>query len=779
MNRPRPLFLRTAALAALSGGLLSCDSSPTGPVVASVQVTASDEDVRVGGTLQLTATPQDQNGSPVPGQTITWSSSDSDLATVSTSGLVTGITEGQVTITAEASQITGQITLQVVNPPEITSISPAVLRPGEEMVITGERFSSSAGNNQVRVHGALATVLEASPTSLRARVAEFTCGPEGSAPVVVTAGGDSTDPFQHPFEPDQVVSLEAGEFVHLASPSARCLVLGPSLTGATYLVGVQSTSGVISQRTPVRIRGIQGQSSASTASMSPNAENLNLQRSPTSAARTGVASRTDLLLGPDADPHALRWRNHRIQEGRIRAAERRDVEPVIRRGFHRTAASGELVGASTAAQTVPVGVQAGDTIDVKVPDINGSICNDFTTATTVVRRVGVRSVWLEDVANPEDGLTAQDYETLALEFDDVIYEEVVSFFDEPTDLDENERIVIVITRRLNEMNANVLGFVVSSDFFAGDGGCASANGGEFYYARAPDAEGSISDPEGNSREYARERALSDAPLLLAHEVTHIIQFGRRLIINGVPSLEQAWVMEGQATLAEEVVGFRYTGHQPGSNLNNEVAFDALHPPTGVPWFSNAFLDMAVYYGVDRVGDDFVKLDEAPHSCGWLDLQNPEPCISRRIGYGVTWSLLRWLSDHLTPDDRAFQRAIVNSTTTGFETLSQAIGTNVRPLLGPWAAAHFTDGRIPGGDPLLDFPSWNLRDIEQRVVPEARLAPEERTFTDVQRDLVVAAGSTTYQIFRAELSHPAYAVSALTQNDQELSSNMQLWVVRLP
>jgi hypothetical protein len=112
------------------------------------------------------------------------------------------------------------------------------------------------------------------------------------------------------------------------------------------------------------------------------------------------------------------------------------------------------------------------------------------------------------------------------------------------------------------------------------------------------------------------------------------------------------------------------------------------------------------------------------------------------------------------------------------TLSQVAGTDVIPLLAPWAASLYVDGRLLSGDPRLSFPSWDLRDIEEGLIPEARLAPEERSFTSFQREAEVAAGSTTYQIFRASLGHPPFAVSALTPAGQELPATMQLWVVRL-
>jgi len=76
--------------------------------VATVKVTAPDKKVKAGSTLQLTATALDAKGNPVTHQSYYWSSSNTDRATVSTSGLVTGKREGDVTITAQTSASGGK-----------------------------------------------------------------------------------------------------------------------------------------------------------------------------------------------------------------------------------------------------------------------------------------------------------------------------------------------------------------------------------------------------------------------------------------------------------------------------------------------------------------------------------------------------------------------------------------------------------------------------------------------------------------------------------------------
>ena len=70
-----------------------------------------------GATLQLTATGTFSHGAP-EAVAVTWSTSDPLLAIVSEAGLVTGVAEGEVTITAThaATGLTDTIVLNVTAP---------------------------------------------------------------------------------------------------------------------------------------------------------------------------------------------------------------------------------------------------------------------------------------------------------------------------------------------------------------------------------------------------------------------------------------------------------------------------------------------------------------------------------------------------------------------------------------------------------------------------------------------------------------------------------------
>jgi hypothetical protein len=65
------------------------------------------------GAVQLTATLADEAGNVLSGRTVSWSSSDAGIAHVSGAGLVTGVTRGDVTITAAAEGKSGSASIRV------------------------------------------------------------------------------------------------------------------------------------------------------------------------------------------------------------------------------------------------------------------------------------------------------------------------------------------------------------------------------------------------------------------------------------------------------------------------------------------------------------------------------------------------------------------------------------------------------------------------------------------------------------------------------------------
>ena len=85
----------------------------TPPSVASVQLTPASATLAVHDQLQLSATPRDDQGNPLSGYSVSLSSSNPSVASVSATGMVTALAEGTTTITATSDTVSSTATITV------------------------------------------------------------------------------------------------------------------------------------------------------------------------------------------------------------------------------------------------------------------------------------------------------------------------------------------------------------------------------------------------------------------------------------------------------------------------------------------------------------------------------------------------------------------------------------------------------------------------------------------------------------------------------------------
>jgi uncharacterized protein YjdB len=115
-----------ATVSATSEGQSGTAALTVVPVpVATVAVDPADASVGTGATLQLTATPRSAAGNPLTGRDVTWTTSDEAVATVSETGLVTGVSLGNATITATSEGQSGKAAVAVVAPVASMDVTPA------------------------------------------------------------------------------------------------------------------------------------------------------------------------------------------------------------------------------------------------------------------------------------------------------------------------------------------------------------------------------------------------------------------------------------------------------------------------------------------------------------------------------------------------------------------------------------------------------------------------------------------------------------------------------
>jgi uncharacterized protein YjdB len=111
-------MLKRIMLATLLLGVVACESpiEPSSTLVETqIVITPTAGQVEVGRTLSLSATVSDQLGA-VMNSPVTWTSLTPAVATVSTAGVVTGVSRGQATIRAAAGSVQTTVIVFVIDP---------------------------------------------------------------------------------------------------------------------------------------------------------------------------------------------------------------------------------------------------------------------------------------------------------------------------------------------------------------------------------------------------------------------------------------------------------------------------------------------------------------------------------------------------------------------------------------------------------------------------------------------------------------------------------------
>ena len=141
--------MKRTILAAVLLASAACKDSPTGvepqePAV--VAVTTPQTVLVVGGSVTLVANVFDDQGAKIENAQVVWTSLDPEVASVSGSGVVTGISTGEVTIEADASGKKGSVFLTVDPDPCTNPINLAV---GQVRMLSGPdavAFSGTSGS---------------------------------------------------------------------------------------------------------------------------------------------------------------------------------------------------------------------------------------------------------------------------------------------------------------------------------------------------------------------------------------------------------------------------------------------------------------------------------------------------------------------------------------------------------------------------------------------------------------------------------------------------------
>ncbi len=131
--------------------------------VATIALSPTSAVLAPGATQQLTATLQDADSNVLTGRTVTWTTSDPTVASVSTTGLVTaGTAVGMATITSSSEGRSSAATITVQRPVATVTLLPAsvLLAPGAAQQLIA--MLQDADNNVLT--GRIVTYMTSSPT---------------------------------------------------------------------------------------------------------------------------------------------------------------------------------------------------------------------------------------------------------------------------------------------------------------------------------------------------------------------------------------------------------------------------------------------------------------------------------------------------------------------------------------------------------------------------------------------------------------------------------------
>lgn len=183
---------------------------------------------------------------------------------------------------------------------------------------------------------------------------------------------------------------------------------------------------------------------------------------------------------------------------------------------------------------------------------------------------------------PSTDLSSQNIETLCNQFEyAVAYDELL--FGEPSDVNSDGHVVVLITLGVNRLGASG-GGIVTGYFYAGDlyrnvSAQGISNEMEILYILAPDSDGDESS-EPISTSFAMDNLM---PAVVPHEFQHAVSYNQHVLVNR-GSAESNWMNEGLSHLAEDIVGY---GQENPSRVS-----DFLEYPESVSLVASGSPDLA-------------------------------------------------------------------------------------------------------------------------------------------------------------------------------------------
>ncbi len=251
-----------ATISATSGGQTGTAQVTVTPIpVGSVVVTPSSTTISIGTSIALTAEALSASGQPLTGRTVVWSSSLSNIASASASGVVTGLSAGTTVVFASIDGVLGWADVTVVPVPVASvTISPAapsvavgqtvllsaVLQDASGNPLTGRVVSWTS--NATSVATVTSSGLVTGVTTGTAVITATSEGQVGTATVTVTPGVRTVtvSPDTATIAPSGTVQLTAV----VRDPSGAVINPSVSWTSSNNAVAQVNSSGKVTGLLP-------------------------------------------------------------------------------------------------------------------------------------------------------------------------------------------------------------------------------------------------------------------------------------------------------------------------------------------------------------------------------------------------------------------------------------------------------------------------------------------------------------------------------------------------
>ena len=767
------LVTRAIPLAALlacggDGGSSAEPIAPTGPVVATIVVTSPGGTLEVGGTVALSAVVRDQSGTAITGKTLTWATANAAVATVSNTGVVTGVGPGTAAISASADSKSGSANVSVIQvpvfavtitppaaPPVAGETTPltAVVRDEEGNELSGRPVTWSSSAALVATVDASGRLVATSPGATTITAASE--GVSGTLAVTVTAPSGSVVPTIESIAPATLApgttaTLRGTGFLGVANTAVTISGVTAAVLSTTpteMMIAVPRTGLACrsTQPVPIVVATVGGMATTSHSLAVARTRSLAVGESFVTGASgdigcnelsgggsylvsvfNGATSRSETvrfeLRGNAGGALASRMpaggavtagaEPARITAPSASAAEQEHLQHLDadRAVLQRLGAPrrSRLAPSFSRAAMPPVPLIVGDLAPIKF-HYSSCAASGVTPVTARVVFIGEHSVVLEDTTSALAKKIDADLIAIAQEFESISYPLLLNFGNplaRDASTDRNGRILILFTPRVNALASNILGFVAAYDLYPAsqDPSVEGSKEAEIFCART------VTDTSAGSTSLSgRSQWRRQMPATMIHEAKHIASYAERLS-RGATQFEQVWLEEATAQIASEMFGRAIRGNTwRGDATYRQTLYCEARPTEagcadGVIAMSNHFSFLSDYL-------QFFETKSILSGAEDSDI------------YGSAWLFTRWLLDtYGGSDEGTFLRRLVQSASlTGVANVEAASGKPFSQLFAEFTLMLAADNAPNVTGPHVE-PSWNLPDIFEGLA-EIGAAPQ--------------------------------------------------------